>query len=102
MEDQDQRVYPRVNELFPNPVGHGISRDSVNFTILLAMTTIGLGSFNLYTGLTRLRMGTGMGAMVSGVSRHRFLGTILVWTFSGTMVTAYGVYLSLFVWFSAG
>ena len=69
--------------------------------ILLAMTTIGLGSFNLYTGLTRLKMGTGVGAMVAGVSRHRFLGKVLVWTFSGTMVTAYGVYLMLFVWFPA-
>ena len=69
--------------------------------VLLAMTTIGLGSFNLYTGLTRLRAGTGVGAMVAGVSRHRFLGKLLVWTFSGTLVTAYGVYLMLFVWFPA-
>ena len=69
--------------------------------VLLALTTIGLGSFNLYTGLTRLRMGTGVGAMVAGVSRHRLLGKILVGTFSGTLVTAYGVYLMLFVWFPA-
>ena len=69
--------------------------------VLLALTTIGLGSFNLYTGLTRLRMGTGVGAMVAGVSRHRVLGKVLVGTFSGTLVTAYGVYLMLFVWFPA-
>ena len=56
---------------------------------------------NLYSGLTRLRNGTGVGAMVAGVSRHRLLGTILIWTFSGTMVTAYLVYLMLFVWFPA-
>ena len=67
----------------------------------LAVTTIGLGGHNLYSGLTRLRNGTGVGAMVAGVSRHRLLGTILVWTFSGTMVTAYLVYLMLFVWFPA-
>ncbi len=67
----------------------------------LAVTTIGLGSFNWDTGLTRLRHGTGVGAMVAGVSRHRLLGTILIWTFSGTMVTAYLVYLMLFVWFPA-
>lgn len=65
----------------------------------LAVITIILGVANLYSGLTRLRMGTGVGAMVSGVSRHRFLGRILIWTFSGTLFTAYLVYLMLFHWF---
>ena len=69
--------------------------------ILFALTTIGLGTFNLYTGLTRLQTGPGVGAMITGVSRHRFLGKLLIWTFSGTLVTAYGVYLMLFVWFPA-
>jgi uncharacterized membrane protein len=36
--------------------------------------------------------------MSAGVSLHRRLGKLLVWTFSGTMVTAYLVYLMLFVW----
>ncbi len=65
----------------------------------LAVTTIGLGVHNLYSGLTRLHNGTGGSAMVAVVSRHRLLGTILIWTFSGTMITAYLVYLMLFVWF---
>ncbi len=63
-----------------------------------AVTTIGLGAYNLYTGLTRLRMGTGVGAMVSGVTRHRFIGKLLIGTFSGTMITAYMVYALLFHW----
>ncbi len=67
----------------------------------LAMTTIGLGITNLYSGLGRLRHGTGVGAMVEGVTRHRFLGRLLVVTFSGTIVTAYVVYLMLFQWFPA-
>ncbi len=68
--------------------------------MLLAITTIGLGGYNLYTGLRRLRYGS-VGAMAAGVSRHRQLGTLLVWTFSGTMLTAYVVYLMLFVWYPA-
>lgn len=64
----------------------------------LAFTTIGLGAHNLYTGLTRLRMGTGVGAMVAGVTRHRLLGKLLLGTFSGTMITAYMVYVLLFHW----
>lgn len=64
----------------------------------LAVTTIGLGVANLYTGLTRLRFGTGVGAMVNGVSRHRMQGKVLVCTFSGTIVTAYVVYVMLFQW----
>ena len=64
----------------------------------LAVTTIGLGAYNLYTGLTRLRMGTGVGAMVSGVTRHRFLGKLLSGTFTGTILTAYMVYALLFHW----
>lgn len=67
--------------------------------MLLAITTISLGAYNLYTGLTRLWNGTGAGAMKAGVSRHRFLGKLIVWSFSGTMVTAYLVYLLLFVFF---
>ncbi len=66
----------------------------------LAAATIGLGSYNLYTGLRRVRRG-GVGAMSAGVVRHRVIGFIMVATFSGTMVTAYLVYLMLFVWFPA-
>ena len=66
--------------------------------MLLAVTTIGLGAYNLYMGLHRLRYGS-VGAMVTGMTTHRRMGTALVWTFSGTMVTAYLVYLMLFVWF---
>jgi len=68
--------------------------------MLLAVATIGLGSFNLYKGLTRLRYGS-VGAMAAGATRHRRVGTLLVWTFSGTMLTAYLVYVMLFVWFPA-
>lgn len=67
--------------------------------MLLAVTTIGIGVYNLYTGLTRLRFGIGVGAMTAGVHRHRLLGKFLVGTFSGTMITAYCVYLLLFVWY---
>lgn len=69
--------------------------------MLLAVTTIGLGSYNLYTGLTRLWNGTGAGAMKAGVSMHRFLGKLIVWSFSGTMVTAYVVYIDAFCPFSS-
>ena len=65
----------------------------------LAMMTIGLGATNMIVGLRRLRYGIGAGAMVAGVSRHRQLGHIMQWTFGGTLVTAYGVYLMLFHWF---
>ncbi len=69
---------------------------------ILATVTIGLGVYNLALGLTRLRQGTGIGAMVAGVSRHRFLGKPLVWTFTGTLLTAYYmVFLMLFRWFPA-
>ncbi len=64
----------------------------------LAVTTIGLGAYNLYMGLHRLRYGS-VGAMAAGMTTHRRLGHALVWTFSGTMFTAYLVYLMLFVWF---
>lgn len=64
----------------------------------LAVTTIGLGAYNLYMGLHRLRYGS-VGAMAAGISLHRRLGKLLVWTFSGTMATAYLVYLMLFVWY---
>ncbi len=66
--------------------------------MLLAVTTIGLGGFNLYKGLTRLRYGS-VGAMAAGMTLHRRLGKLLVWTFSGTMLTAYLVYVMLFHWF---
>jgi len=65
----------------------------------LAMMTIGLGATNMIVGLRRLRNGIGAGAMVAGVLRHRQLGHIMQWTFGGTLVTAYGVYLMLFHWF---
>ena len=67
---------------------------------MLAITTVGLGIINLYSGLTKLRYGTGVGAMVAGVTRHRVLGRVLIGTFSGTILTAYVVYLMLFQWFS--
>ncbi|MBI1823555.1 MAG: DUF420 domain-containing protein [Nitrospirae bacterium] len=67
------------------------------FHMFLALTTIVLGGYNLYTGLTRFREGTGVGAMKAGVSRHRLLGNAMVWSFTGTMGTAYLVYLLLFV-----
>ncbi len=67
----------------------------------LALATIGLGAYNLYTGLRRLRYGS-VGAMAAGITRHRQLGKLMIWTFSGTMVTAYVVYLLLFIWFSSG
>ncbi|KXK03943.1 MAG: DUF420 domain-containing protein [Nitrospira sp.] len=66
--------------------------------MLLAVATIGLGAYNLYMGLHRLRYGS-VGAMAAGMTTHRRMGKALVWTFSGTMVTAYLVYLLLFVWY---
>lgn len=66
--------------------------------MLLAVTTIGLGAYNLYMGLHRLRTGS-VGAMAAGTTLHRRLGKLLVWTFSGTMITAYLVYFMLFRWF---
>ena len=67
--------------------------------MLLAVSTISLGFYNLYIGRTRLKTGTGGGAMSASVSRHRLTGKILVWTFSGTMITAYMVYWMLFIGF---
>ena len=67
-----------------------------------AITTLGLGGTNMVMGIRRLRYGIGAGAMVAGVSIHRKLGHILQWTFGGTLLTAYGVYLMLFYWFPAG
>ncbi len=66
--------------------------------MLLAVTTIGLGAYNLYMGLHRLRYGS-VGAMAAGMTTHRRLGHLLLWTFSGTIVTAYLVYLMIFVWY---
>jgi uncharacterized membrane protein YozB (DUF420 family) len=68
--------------------------------IALAITTIGLGAHNLHSGLRRLQHGS-VGAMAAGVARHRTIGLVLVGTFTGTMVTAYLVYLMLFTWFPA-
>jgi putative membrane protein len=62
----------------------------------LAITTVGLAGYNLYVGMTRLRNGTGMGAMIASVSSHRRLGRFMVWSFSGTMGTAYVVYVLLY------
>jgi uncharacterized membrane protein YozB (DUF420 family) len=66
--------------------------------MLFAITTIALGAYNLYMGLHRLRYGS-VGAMAAGMTTHRRIGHVLIGTFTGTMVTAYGVYLMLFVWF---
>ncbi len=70
------------------------------FTIhmALAVTTIGLAAYNLYMGLHRLRFGS-VGAMAAGMTAHRRLGKLQVWTFSGTMATAYALYLLLFVFY---
>jgi uncharacterized membrane protein YozB (DUF420 family) len=68
--------------------------------MVLAVATISLGAYNLYMGLHRLRYGS-VGAMAAGMSTHRRLGYILIWTFSGTMVTAYAVYWMLFVGFES-
>ena len=66
----------------------------------LAGTTISLGGYSLYMELYRIRHGS-VGAMSSRLSRYRRLGQLLVRTFSGTMATAYLVYLLLFVWYPA-
>lgn len=66
--------------------------------MLLAVSTIGLGAYNLYMGLHRLRYGS-VGAMAAGMTTHRRLGHLLIWTFTGTLVTAYAVYWMLFVGF---
>lgn len=68
--------------------------------MLFALTTIGLGSYNLYMGLHRLRYGS-VGAMAAGMTTHRRLGHFLIWTFSGTIGTAYLVYMMIFVWYKA-
>ena len=59
---------------------------------ILAVMTIGLGAYNLYTGLMRFRMWTGVGAMVLDATRRRFLVKLLPGIFSVTLVTAYMVY----------
>ena len=40
-------------------------------------------------------------AMAAGMTTHRRLGHLLLWTFSGTIVTAYLVYMMIFVWYKA-
>jgi len=62
----------------------------------LAMITIGLRVATMLIGLRRLGNGTGVEAMVTGVSRHRPLGHMMQWTFGGTLMTAYAVYAMLF------
>ncbi len=64
----------------------------------LALATIGLGGANMVIGIRYLRHGSGVGAMIVGISRHRRLGRMLQWTFGGTILTAYSVYWMLFVW----
>jgi hypothetical protein len=49
--------------------------------------------------MTKLRNGTGMGAMIASVSSHRQLGRLMVWTFTGTMGTAYVIYALLYARF---
>jgi uncharacterized membrane protein YozB (DUF420 family) len=66
--------------------------------MLCAVSTIGLGGYNLYMGLHRLRYGS-VGAMAAGMTTHRRLGHLLIWTFSGTIGTAYLVYMMIFVWY---
>ncbi|WHZ14775.1 MAG: hypothetical protein OJF52_001615 [Nitrospira sp.] len=66
--------------------------------MLFAVSTICLGAYNLCMGLHRLRYGS-VGAMAAGMTTHRRLGLLLIWTFTGTMVTAYAVYWMLFVGF---
>lgn len=66
--------------------------------MLFAVTTIALGGYNLYMGLHRLRYGS-VGAMAAGMTTHRKLGHVLIWAFSGTIVTAYLVYMIIFVWY---
>lgn len=68
--------------------------------MLLAVTTICLGAYNLYMGIYKLRYGS-VGAMAAGVTHHRMLGKVLIWSFTGTMITAYLVFMMLFVWYQA-
>ncbi|HSN03464.1 MAG TPA: DUF420 domain-containing protein [Nitrospira sp.] len=63
---------------------------------VLALTTVGLAVYNLYVGMTKLRNGTGMGAMIASVSSHRRLGRLMVGSFTGTMASAYLIYLLLY------
>lgn len=64
---------------------------------LLAITTVGLAIYNLSVGLRKLRNGTGMGAMHAAVSSHRRLGQLMVWSFTGTMASAYVIFMLLYV-----
>lgn len=56
------------------------------------------GVYNLFLGLTRLRQATGIDAMVVEVPSP-LRGKLLVWAFTGTLLTAYTVFLMLFRWF---
>ena len=77
-------------ERFGGPDRHYWSLYVPLFSVHMALTvtTISLGGYNLYMGLHRIRHGS-VGAMSSRLSLHRRVGQLLVWTFSGTMVTAY-------------
>ena len=66
--------------------------------MVLAITTVALGAYNLYTGLRRVCYGS-VGAMSGHLSRHRRVGRVLLGSFTGTMITAYAVYLLLLVFF---
>ena len=70
-----------------------------SFHMMCAVSTIGLGVYNLYMGLTRLRQGTGMGAMVAGVSSPSSTRALVGMDVFRHDTTAYLVYLMLFVWF---
>ena len=64
-------------ERFGGPDAHYWSLYVPLFSVhmALAVTTIGLGSYNLYMGLHRIRYGS-VGAMSSRLSLHRRLGKI--------------------------
>lgn len=64
----------------------------------LAMATIGLGFTTMMDGDGKLRNGTGVGAMVGGVCRHRRLERMLQLIMAGILLTVYGL---LFYWFPA-
>lgn len=65
-----------------------------------AVSTMAIGAYNLSIGIRRIQHGS-VGAMSAHLSRHRRLGRWLLWTFSGTMATAYALYLLLFVFYPA-
>ncbi len=72
-------------------------RPILTLHMALAVATVALGGANLYLGLVCIK-GGGAGAESAHLARHRRLGRALLWTFTGTMVTAYAVYALLFLW----